>query len=78
MHRRYGTFEDLNPTPMKTNAQLSRKQTGKSIPSFVGVGFAPTAVIQVPRPSVRYWSERDAEGVQLALIDAVLQTGEPV
>jgi hypothetical protein len=48
MHRRYGTFEDLNPTPMKTSAQLSRKQTGKSIPSFVGVGFArPTAVIQV-------------------------------
>jgi hypothetical protein len=26
----------------------------------------------------RFWSERDAEGVQLALIDAVSQTGEPV
>jgi hypothetical protein len=30
------------------------------------------------RPSDRNGSERDAEGVQLALIDAVSQTGEPV
>ncbi|MBN9330861.1 hypothetical protein, partial [Comamonas sp.] len=28
------SFEDLIPTPMKTSAHLSRKQTGESIPSF--------------------------------------------
>jgi hypothetical protein len=28
------SFEDLIPTPMKTSAPLSRKQTGESIPSF--------------------------------------------
>jgi len=28
------TFEDLIPTPMKTRAPLSRKQTGESIPSL--------------------------------------------
>jgi hypothetical protein len=32
--------EDLIPTPMKTSAQLSRKQTGESIPSFEADGFA--------------------------------------
>jgi hypothetical protein len=26
--------EDLIPTPMKTSARFSRKQTGESIPSF--------------------------------------------
>ncbi|HEX5805098.1 MAG TPA: hypothetical protein VFY31_02030, partial [Macromonas sp.] len=28
------SFEDLIPTPMKTSAHLSRKQTGESIPSI--------------------------------------------
>jgi len=34
MHLGLLSFEDLIPTPMKTSAQLSRKQTGESIPSF--------------------------------------------
>jgi len=34
MHFGLLSFEDLIPTPMKTRALLSRKQTGESIPSF--------------------------------------------
>jgi hypothetical protein len=34
MHVGLLSFEDLIPTPMKTSALLSRKQTGESIPSF--------------------------------------------
>ncbi|MFN7446344.1 MAG: hypothetical protein ACK5RC_14480, partial [Curvibacter sp.] len=33
MHVGLLSFEDLIPTPMKTSALLSRKQTGESIPS---------------------------------------------
>ncbi len=34
MHVGLLLFEDLIPTPMKTSAPMSRKQTGESIPSI--------------------------------------------
>ena len=37
--------EDLIPTPMKTSARISRKQTGESIPS---VKRAPTLAVASP------------------------------
>ncbi|MDZ4075928.1 MAG: hypothetical protein U1E04_14385, partial [Hylemonella sp.] len=50
MHVGLLSFEDLIPTPMKTSAQLSRKQTGESIPS---VNIAPSGRSDLPQAAGR-------------------------